>query len=90
MDRGRLVLNLEHRVTCASLSLMGIQTNFEVAPFFDLGSVFPTLPQIERRHFWPVYGTAFRAAVKPNVVGDVEVGVGREGPAVYVDINYPF
>ncbi len=90
VDRGRFVFNVEHRITMASLALMGIQTNFEVAPFFDIGSVFPTLPEAQSKNFRPVYGGAFRAAVKPNVVGDVEVGVGQEGIAVFVDISYPF
>ena len=89
-DRGRMVLNIEHRYTFASLGLMGIQTNFEVAPFFDLGTVFPAAEDVQRKNFQPVYGAAFRAAVKPNVVGDVEIGIGREGPAVFVDINYPY
>ena len=89
-DRGRLIFNLEHRITFASLALMGIETQFQLAPFFDLGSVFSTLPEARRKDFRPVYGTAFRAAVKPNVVGDVEVGVGKDGVAVFVDINYPF
>ena len=90
VDRGRVVLNLEHRMTVATLTMMGIQSNFELAPFFDIGSVFPTLPEIQRKNFRPVYGGAFRVAVKPNVVGDVEVGVGKEGSAVFVDIDYPF
>lgn len=90
VDRGRLVFNMEQRMTISSLSMMGVQTKFEFAPFFDLGSVFPDRNDIERKYFYPVYGGAFRAAVKPNVVGDVEVGVGREGPAVFVDINYPY
>ena len=90
VDRGRVVLNLEHRITVATLTMMGIQSNFELAPFFDIGSVFPTLPEIQRKNFRPVYGGAFRVAVKPNVVGDVEVGVGKEGSAVFVDIDYPF
>lgn len=90
VDRGRLVMNVEQRMTFASLALMGIQTNFEIAPFFDLGTVFPAWPEIQRKNLRPVYGAAFRAAVKPNVVGDVEVGIGQEGPAVFVDINYPF
>lgn len=90
VDRGRLVFNAEHRITFASLNMMGIQTNFELAPFFDIGSVFPDLQDIKSKNFRPVYGAAFRAAVKPNVVGDVEIGVGKEGPAVFVDINYPF
>ncbi len=89
-DRGRVVMNVEHRITFATLSMMGIQTNFEFAPFFDIGSVFPTLPEVQRKNFRPVYGGAFRTAVKPNVVGDVEVGIGREGPAVFVNIDYPF
>jgi outer membrane protein assembly factor BamA len=89
-DRGRMVLNLEHRITFASLTMMGIQSNFEFAPFFDIGSVFPTLPEVQSKNFRPVYGGAFRVAVKPNVVGDVEVGVGKEGAAVFVDIDYPF
>lgn len=90
IDRGRLVFNAEHRITFATLDMMGIRTNFEAAPFFDIGSVFPDIQDIKSRNFQPVYGAAFRAAVKPNVVGDVEVGIGREGPAVFVDINYPY
>ena len=89
-DRGSLVFNLEHRYTFASVNLMNIQTNFEVAPFMDLGSVFPDIQDVKMKYFRPVYGAAFRAAVKPNVVGDVEVGIGQEGPAVFVDINYPY
>ena len=74
----------------ASLTMMGIQSNFEIAPFFDIGSVFPTVPDVQAKNFRPVYGSAFRVAVKPNVVGDVELGVGKEGMAVFVDINYPY
>lgn len=90
IDRGRLVFNVEHRITMASMDMMGIRTNFEIAPFFDCGSVFPDIQDIKSKDFRPVYGGAFRAAVKPNVVGDVEVGMGKEGMAVFVDINYPY
>ena len=90
VDRGRIVFNVEQRITVSSLSMMGVQTNFEVAPFFDIGTVFPNRSDIQSKLFYPVYGGAFRAAVKPNVVGDVEVGIGKEGPAVFVDINYPY
>jgi outer membrane protein assembly factor BamA len=89
-DKGRMLLNIEHRVKLTSIALMGVQTRFEVGPFFDLGTVFPNWTAIRRRDFRPVYGGSFRAAVKPNVVGSVDVGVGKEGPGVYVGINYPF
>ncbi len=38
----------------------------------------------------PVVGSAFRAVCKPQVVGSVDVGVGREGVSVFTDINYSF
>jgi hypothetical protein len=28
--------------------------------------------------------------VRPNIVGRIDVGVGREGPAVFVGLGYPF
>jgi len=90
IDRGRLVFNVEHRITLTTMEMMGIKTNFEVAPFFDVGSVFPDIQDVKSKYFRPVAGGAFRVAVKPNVVGDVEVGFGKEGPAVFVDINYPY
>ncbi len=90
VDMGKLGLSAEHRYRLAQLKLMGIETNFEMAPFVDLGTVFPHLNAIQRKDFLLVGGVGFRAAVKPNVVGDVELGFGKEGPAVFVDINYPF
>ena len=89
-DRGRALFNIEHRITLTSLSMMGVQTKFEVAPFFDLGAVYPEVSEVRRQDFWPVYGAAFRAVVTPNVVGAVDVGIGKEGPGVFVGINYPF
>lgn len=90
VDSGRMGVGLEQRMTFASLKLMGIETNFEVAPFVDMGTVFPHLSDVQRKDFLFAGGVGFRAAVKPNVVGDVELGFGKEGPAVFVDINYPF
>jgi len=72
-----------------SLNMMGVQTRFEVGPFFDIGTVFPRVQAIERKNFYPVYGAAFRAVVTPNVVGSVDVA--WEGRTRRVrGINYPF
>jgi len=90
VDTGRIGTSVEQRYTIAAVKLMGIETNFELAPFVDIGTVFPHLSDIQRKDFLLVGGIGFRAAVKPNVVGDVELGFGKEGPAVFVDINYPF
>ena len=89
-DQGRLLFNIEQRMLLTSLNLLGVETRFEVGPFFDLGTVFPRPGAIQRKNFYGVTGGSFRAVVKPNVVGSVDVGVGKEGPAVYVGIDYPF
>jgi hypothetical protein len=89
-DRGRIVINVEQRIEITSLALMGVVTRFEAGPFIDVGTVFPRLGDAQWKHVRPVFGGSFRAAVKPNVVGSVDVGVGKEGPGVYVGISYPF
>jgi hypothetical protein len=35
-------------------------------------------------------GVGFRAVVRPNVVGRVDVGFGNEGPAIFATLGYPF
>ena len=69
---------------------MGVVTRFEVGPFVDIGTVFPRPGDMQLKDVLTVVGGSFRAAVKPNVVGSVDVGIGREGPGVYVGISYPF
>ena len=33
---------------------------------------------------------ALRAVAKPQVVGSIDFGIGREGLAAFMDINYSF
>jgi hypothetical protein len=89
-DHGSLFGNVEERFTFHTLSVVNAVTEFQVAPFVDVGTVFPSPDRLETRHLEPVVGAAFRAVVKPTVVGRVETGVSREGPAVYMGIDYPF
>jgi hypothetical protein len=35
-------------------------------------------------------GVGFRGIARPFVVGYVDVGYGRDGPAVFTGLNYPF
>jgi hypothetical protein len=35
-------------------------------------------------------GIGFRAVVRPNIVGRIDVGFGDEGIAVFVGLGYPF
>jgi outer membrane protein assembly factor BamA len=89
-DRGCVFGSVEERFTVHQLSVVNAVTQFQVAPFIDVGTVFPSPARVEVKHVEPVAGVAFRAVVKPTVVGRVEVGAGREGPCVYMGIDYPF
>ena len=89
-DRGSVFANIEERFTLHKLSVVNAVTEFQVAPFVDVGTVCPSPDRLQAKHLEPVVGAALRAVVKPTVVGRVETGVSREGPAVYMGIDYPF
>lgn len=88
-NRGALFANFEERYTIHSLEVVNARTEFQIAPFLDAGTVFDEPRGLRGRLTQFVGGVALRAVVKPTVVGRVEVGVGREGPAAFVGIDYP-
>ena len=61
-----------------------------LAPFIGLGEVFDNPQVAAARYARPVVGAAIRAVAKPQVVGSVDFGMGREGLSVFMDINYSF
>ncbi|MFH1726270.1 MAG: BamA/TamA family outer membrane protein [Elusimicrobiota bacterium] len=90
IDKGMYTATIEERFIAYSTEVAGVTTEVEVAPFFGLGTVFGTPKRITNRYTRPVVGTAFRAIARPQVVGSVDVGIGQEGPSVFMDINYSF
>jgi len=90
VDRGISIFNFEERIRFYRMRAFGVNTDFEFTPFFDLGSVFPKASDMPLKGYHPVGGFGVRAAVKPTVVGSVDVGYGDEGTATFVGIDYPF
>lgn len=86
----RVLVNLETRVRVLKLRLFGVLAEFEVAPFVDAGKVFTSFAQIARNGFEVTPGVGFRGLAAPSVVGHIEVGFSREGPAIFVGLDYPF
>lgn len=86
----RVLGNLEGRVKVFRLPLFGVTTEFEAAPFVDLGKVFSTTDQLVGSQFEVTPGVALRGLAPPSVVGRVEIGVSREGLAIFVGLDYPF
>ena len=89
-DRGAAFANVELRWRVHSIDMVHTMTEFQIAPFLETGTVFPSPGQAQARYLETVAGVAFRAVIKPSIVGKVEIGAGREGPAVFVGIDYPF
>ena len=90
IDSSYLLCNLEERISLFRWEVFGVQADWEMAPFIDLGGVMKTLADANARSFEFNPGLGFRAVIRPNIVGRIDVGVGREGPAVFVGLGYPF
>ncbi len=91
IDRSYLLLNMEERIRLLRWRLFNVNTDWEAAPFIDFGSVMKSLARANAtKDFKFNRGVGFRAVVRPNIVGRVDLGFGREGPAVFVGLGYPF
>jgi len=90
IDNSYLLLNLEERIRLFRLRLFNVLADWEVAPFIDFGSVMASLDRASPTSFEFNPGMGFRAVVRPNIVGRIDVGFGKDGPAVFVGLGYPF
>jgi len=90
IDNSSLLCNLEERIRLFRWEVFGVQADWELAPFIDLGSVMKSLTDFKTRSFEFNPGVGFRAVVRPNIVGRIDIGIGREGPSVFVGLGYPF
>lgn len=90
IDNSFLLCNLEERIRLFRWEVFNVTADWEVAPFIDLGAVMESLDKAAARNFEFNPGIGIRAVVRPNIVGRVDLGVGRNGPAVFVGLGYPF
>jgi hypothetical protein len=90
IDKSFLLCNLEERIRLFRWEIFNVNADWEVAPFVDLGAVMESLDKAQASNFEFNPGIGFRAIVRPNIVGRVDLGVGRDGPAIFVGLGYPF
>jgi hypothetical protein len=90
IDNSFLLCNLEERIRLFRWEIFNVTADWEVAPFVDLGAVMEALDKARGNNFEFNPGIGFRAIVHPNIVGRVDLGIGREGPAIFVGLGYPF
>ena len=90
VDRGKLVFNLEERITLFSMPVLQFFTDMEVTPFAEYGTVFYSPDQMQANEFQLGYGLAFRAIIRPQVVCTAEFAFGKEGNNIIINVDYPF
>ena len=86
----RLLFNAEVRAKVLRMRIFGVNAEFEIAPFIDVGKVFNSWEQFLNTPFEVNPGIGFRGLAPPSVVGHIEFAFSREGPAIYVGLDYPF
>ena len=90
IDNSYFLCNLEERIRLFRWEIFNVTADWEVAPFLDMGAVMESLDKANIRNFELNPGIGFRAIVRPNIVGRVDLGIGRDGPAIFVGLGYPF
>ncbi|MHB8058168.1 MAG: BamA/TamA family outer membrane protein [Desulfuromonadaceae bacterium] len=90
IDNSFMLLNIEERIRLFRWEVFGVTADWEIAPFIDLGAVMESLAKASGSDVEVNPGVGFRAIVRPNIIGRVDIGIGRDGPAVFVGLGYPF
>ncbi len=90
VDHFMSVAQSELRLRVYGADYDGTPVSLWADPFIGAGLVAPSAGRAELGTVRPLYGIALRAVVRPQVVGSLDVGIGQEGPKVFVDLNYAF
>jgi outer membrane protein assembly factor BamA len=93
IDNHLASLSIEQRIHVMRIRVMNVSADFEVAPFVDAGTVFPTFTSLSSRqlHDYKITpGVGFRGIVRPNIVGRLDYGYSNEGGAVFAGLDFPF
>lgn len=89
-DDGYIVLNIEERIRLFRANMFGVWSDFEAAPFVDMGRVYGSFGSGFFKGYKVNPGVGFRAIVEPNVVGRVDLGMSDEGLTAFVGLDFPF
>lgn len=93
IDNHLAALSIEQRIHVMRIRVTNVIADFEVAPFIDAGTVFPSFSSLSTRQFHDYKitpGIGFRGIVRPNIVGRLDYGYSPEGGAVFAGLDFPF
>lgn len=89
IDRNAWTAEIEQRIRILQTNIFGVIADWRIDPFIAVGQVYSD----SKRAFDRVRvteGVGFRAWIRPNITGRVDLGYGGEGLKVYVELGYPF
>lgn len=89
-DRGKFVFTIEERITLSRSPFMKFISESEIAPFLDVGTVFPKPSDFRARSLKYSPGISARIVIRPQVVGTLDFAFGSEGTNAIIKVGYPF
>ena len=91
VDQNGFVVNFEERINVLEYNIAGVDQILQLAGFIDAGRVFADGEAFTLKDTKIAAGAAVRLVVPDSeLVASIDVGVSDEGPAVFVDLDYPF
>ena len=90
VDAHRALASAELRTEVFRTTLFDVLMAGEVAPFIDAGRVFSSATDFPFEQLHVAGGLGFRAVIRPQVVGYVDIGYASEGFAAFSGLDYPF
>lgn len=89
-DRGKFVFTLEERITLSKTPFYKFISETEIAPFLDVGTVFPKVSSFRASDLKYGPGISARLVIRPQLVATVDFAYGSEGTNAIIKIGYPF
>jgi hypothetical protein len=89
-DNGKVVFNIEERITLSKTPFYKFISETEIAPFLDVGTVFPHMSAFRARNLKYGPGISARLVIRPQLVTTVDFAFGSEGTNAIIRVGYPF
>jgi hypothetical protein len=89
IDQNAWTFEMEQRTRLFQTHIYGVTADWRIDPFIAVGQVYRAVDEAVS-HPRVAAGVGFRAWVRPNVLGRIDVANGGEGWKVYVEIGYPY
>jgi outer membrane protein assembly factor BamA len=90
VDRGKLIFSIEERITLTRSPFFKFISETEIAPFLDIGTVFPKPSAFRARKLKYGPGISARLVIRPQLVAAMDLAFGSEGTNAIIRVGYPF